>query len=272
MPGPELATTPPSTFFYVASITYAVATLLYLVSLGGTGNRFRRLAPWLVLFAFVAHAVDISLRGFESVHPATSVRESFGFLSWILVGALLFFGRRDGLAPLGALVAPLACIMLVIARLSPSGQAVTGMTGLGRIHIATATVGVALFTLATAVSMIYLLQERNLKHKRFDGLLFRSTAALETLDRLSGRLSTVGFPIFTLSMILGAYWVSQRGGGFSRVEYPIAMITWFAFGGLVIGRQTGHLRGRRAALTTLLGFGAALVVLLLYFARRSVVS
>lgn len=249
---------------------YVAASVFFLSSLAPTPPWVRRLARIAVLAAFIAHGVDIGWRGVEQVHPGTSVREALGFLSWIVVGAYLVLARREGLAVLGAFVAPPALVVLAAARLSPSGDAVVGLSSLGRLHIASATVGVAIFALATLVSVIYLLQERNLKRKNFEGVLFKASAALETLDKISSRLVAIGFPIFTVSMMLGGVWVSQLEQGFNRVEYPISLVTWLTFGGLVFGRLLRGFRGRRAAIATIVGFMAALAVLAIYLLRRSV--
>ncbi len=268
---PEIVTTPPSLAFYVAMAAYVVATCFYLGSF--TSKEWMRTAArYSLLLAFIAHGVDIGWRGVERVHPGTSVRESLGFLAWIVVGAYLYLARRAALVVLGAFVAPLALIILAAARLSPSGEPMTGLSTLGRLHIASATVGVAIFSLATAVSLVYLLQERNLKKKNFDGLIFKSSAALETLDTMARRLVAIGFPIFTLSMMLGGVWVAQLKQGFNRVEYPIAFVTWLAFGALVLGRSLRGLQGRRAALMTIVGFASALMVLGIYLLRRAVVG
>ena len=67
-----------------------------------------------------------------------------------------------------------------------------------------------MFALASALSAIYLVEERALKKKKFDALAFKDKGApLESLDRLSHRLIWVGFPIFTVALVLGAIWVSQ---------------------------------------------------------------
>jgi ABC-type uncharacterized transport system permease subunit len=272
VPVAQIVTTAPSPAFYVAMAAYVAASILYLSSLAPVPDWVRRAARLAVIAAFVAHGFDIGWRGVEHVHPGTSIRESLGFFSWIVVGAYLFLARREGLAVLGAFVAPLALIVLAGARLSPTGDAVEGLGSLGRLHIATATVGVAIFALATIVSVIYLMQERNLKRKNFDGVLFKASASLETLDKLSSRLIAIGFPIFTVSMMLGGIWVAQLQQGFMRIEYPIALVTWLTFGGLIFGRMLRGYRGRRAAVATILGFVAALVVLGIYLLRSSVVG
>ena len=266
----EIVTTAPSPAFYVAMALYIAASAFYLSSLAPVPAWVRRAARWAILVAFLAHGVDIGWRGVEHVHPATSVREALGFLSWLVIGAYLILGRREGLSILGAFVAPVTLVVLAAARLSPSGEAMSGLSTLGRIHIASATVGVAIFSLATVVSMLYLLQERNLKRKRFDGVLFKSSAALETLDKLASRLVAIGFPIFTISMMLGGIWVAQLKSGFGRVEYPISFVTWLTFGGLVLARSTRGFSGRRAALATIVGFMAAAFVMAIYFLRRSI--
>jgi ABC-type uncharacterized transport system permease subunit len=161
--------------------------------------------------------------------------------------------------------------ILCAARLTPSGGELAGLNALGRVHISLATLGIAIFALATAVGAVYLLEARNLKNKRFDGILFRRGVALETLDTLLHRLIVVGFPIFTIAMMLGALWASQRAvNWYERPEYAISMVTWVAFGGLLLGRTTSGWRGRKAALLTIAGFSAAVIVLLIYLARRAV--
>ncbi len=263
-----MLTTAPSPAFFVALVVYGVGSLLYVSAFVKVPAWVRNAARWTLVVAFLVHGIDIGWRGVESVHPGTSVREAMGFLSWVMVGGYLYYSFKSQAHAVGAFVAPAALGILAAARLSPSGQPLPGLTAIGRIHISLATVGVALFALATAVAAVYLLQERNLKGKRFDGVLFKRGLALETLDELSHRLIKIGFPIFTVAMMLGAVWVSQLERGFDVVVWPLAMFTWLAFGGLIVARTTKGWRGRKAAVLTILGFSAALLVLIVYLGRR----
>src|SRR5690606_10387874 len=109
-------------------------------------------------------------------------------------------------------------------RLSPAGEQRHGLTLLGRVHISLATVGVAIFALASALAAIYLLEERNLKRKKFDALSFKNPdASLDALDALSQRLVQAGFLVFTVAVALGIAWVAQRDGSMTRPEYPVAI-------------------------------------------------
>ena len=205
----QVITVAPSPAFHVALVLYGVAALLYISAFVEAPRWMAPAARWALICAFVAHGVDIGWRGVEHVHPGTSVREALGFLAWIMVGGYLWWSWRLKLALLGAFVAPAALAILAIARLSPSGEPMTGLGTLGRIHISLATLGVAIFFLATFVAGMYLLEDRSIKRKEFDKVLFKRGAALDTLDRLSHRLVVIGFPIFTASLMLGVVWVGR---------------------------------------------------------------
>lgn len=258
----------PSPAFWIAVVMYtAAAATLLLVLVGHT--RLRKVALALVVIAFAAHGTDIGWRGVEHVHPAQSVREALGFLAFIITGGYLAVNMRYRLTLGGAAVMPVALVLLVIARLTPAGTAPDDLSALGRIHISLATVGVAVFALASVLSMIYLVEERALRRKKFDTLAFKAEGApLEALDRLSLRLIWVGLPIFTVSLVLGAIWVPEIGEAMFRPEYALASLTWLFFAGLLVMRQVYGWRGRRAARLTLAGFSAALLVLVIYLVRR----
>jgi ABC-type uncharacterized transport system permease subunit len=264
----RLLSVAPSPAFWAAVVAYMAASAALLVVLGGHA-RLRPLALVLVGAAFVAHGADIGWRGTQHVHPAQSVREALGFLSFIITGGYLLASTRYRLTLGGVAVLPISLVLLVVARLTPAGTAPDDLSTLGRIHISLATVGVGVFALASALSAIYLVEERALRRKRFDTLAFKDKGApLEALDRLSHRLIWVGFPIFTIALVLGAIWVSKLGESLDRPEYPLAVVTWSFYAALLVVRQVYGWRGRRAARLTLAGFAAALLVLLIYLVRR----
>jgi len=260
----------PSPAFWIALVLYLAAALAFVLGAAGR-TRWSRAAHVLMTIAFVAHGIDIGWRGVDHVHPAESVREALGLLAWLLAGGYLAAASRYRLELAGAVVAPVALGLLAAARLTPAGNEPAGLTTLGRIHIMLAIVGVSVFAVASALAAIYLIEERSFKAKKLDSIAWRSGGApLEALDKLANRLVVVGFPIFTLAMVLGVVWVSDRGGSFDRPEYGLALVTWTSFATLLATRVAYGWRGRRAARLTLIGFGAALTVLAIYLVRRVV--
>jgi ABC-type uncharacterized transport system permease subunit len=266
----RLLSVAPSPAFWIAIVLYLAAALAFVV--GATGRaRWSRAAHVLMTFAFVSHGIDIGWRGVDHVHPAESVREALGLLSWLLAGGYLAAASRYRLELAGAVVAPVSMGILLAARLTPAGNEPTDLTALGRIHIMLAIVGVSVFAVASALAAIYLLEEKRFKQKKLDSLVWKAGGApLEALDRLANRLVVVGFPIFTLAMVLGVVWVSERHESFDRPEYPLALVTWLSFATLLGTRVAYGWRGRRAARLTLVGFGAALTVLVIYLVRRAI--
>jgi ABC-type uncharacterized transport system permease subunit len=259
----------PSPAFWVAVVMYAIASALLFVVLAGKSN-LRPIAVMFVLFAWIAHGTDIGWRGVQGAHPAQSVREALGFLAFIITSGYLLASTRYRLTLGGVVVMPVSLILLVLGRLTPAGKA-EDLSTLGRIHISLATLGVGVFALASALSAIYLVEDRALKRKKFEGIAFKERGApLESLDRLAHRLVWVGFPIFTIALVLGAVWTAKLGKSPARIENLLAVITWFAFATLLVARQIYGWRGRRAARLALIGFAAAVAVLLIYLVRRVV--
>ncbi len=266
----RLLSVTPSPAFWVAVVLYGLASVGFLLTFLQNRLGWLGAARALLVLALIAHGVDIGWRGVLRVHPAASVREALGLLAWIIAGGYLLAALRYRLELAGAILSPIVLGVLIAARLSPVGQPQADLTLLGRIHISLATVGVGVFALATALASIYLIEERNLKKKRFDNLSFKhQDAPLEALDKLSQRLVLAGFPVFTAAVVLGITWVAQRGDTMLRPEYPIAIITWLTYAALVAVRLGLGWRGRRTAWMAVAGFGAALMVLAIYFVRRA---
>jgi len=266
----RLLSVPPSAAFWIAIALYGCATIAYLLSFVAGKARAGQAARLLLLAGVIAHSVDIGWRGVEHVHPAASVREALGFLAFVAAGGFLAATWRYKVDLAGVVAAPATLATLAVARLSPVGVQQEGLNSLGRIHIMLAVTGVAMFAIATVLSLLYKLEERSLKAKRFDALTFKhSRTPLESLDQLSHRLVLAGFPIFTVAVITGVIWVGQRGTGFGRPEYPFAIASWLAFATLLIMRLVYGWRGRRSANLTLVGFGASVAVLVIYLLRRS---
>jgi ABC-type uncharacterized transport system permease subunit len=258
----------PGPWFWAAAAFYALAGVLHLGFLLGLKDRAMRSALAAFVLAFLLHMCEIGARGIAGLHPASSAREALGFVAWLLAGGYLLARIRFRIDAVGAFLAPASLVLLVTARFSPSsGESTAGLGVLGRVHISLATAGVSVFALATALAVVYIVAERQLKHKHL-GALVRKGVALETLDTLVHRCVQVGFPIFTVAMVTGAWWSARRAGGM-RGEYLIAMVAWAAFAALLVARTTAGWRGRRAALMTIVGFTSALVVLAIYLARAA---
>jgi ABC-type transport system involved in cytochrome c biogenesis permease subunit len=101
---------------------------------------------------------------------------------------------------------------------------------------------------------MYLLQEREVKGKRF-GALFSRLPSLDALDTLNQRLVRAGFVSYTVALIAGtvtatAIWKSPWSWDPQQI---ISLGVWILYGAMVQLRHTGW-HGRRYAVLTLVGF------------------
>ena len=110
---------------------------------------------------------------------------------------------------------------------------------------------------------MYLLQERELKKKRF-GLFYTRLPSLEALDNLNNHCLAVGFPLLTLGIITGSIWAKQAWGTYWQWDpkETWSLITWFIYAALVHARLTVGWRGRKAAWLSIVGFLAVLFTFL----------
>ncbi|HJZ86246.1 MAG TPA: cytochrome c biogenesis protein CcsA [Polyangia bacterium] len=252
-------------------LLYGLSCALYLAFLVAPRDGLARLARVALVLGLLAHTADIGVRCVHGLHPVATAQEAVSFAAWLLVGAYLVISLRYRSVVVGGFVAPVALVGMVLARLSPSAPAAVppgGLSTIGRIHITLSMIGVAMFALAAAVAVIYLVSESQLKAKKI-GILQQRGLPLATLDALGHRCITLGFPVFTIAIVTGAVWVAQLhvAGAALRPEYSISMMTWLAFGALLLARAAAGWQGRRAAWLTLAGFGGALAVVLIYLMR-----
>lgn len=257
----------PSSASFLAIALYGICGFAFFLS-ATKKQKYSKVARWILLAAFLVHAVDISLRAVESVHPGYSVYEALGFTAWVVAGGFWLITRNHSLDLIGVFVGPALMVVLVLARLWPDVPNETDFGLLGRIHISLASVGVGVFCLATVTSLLYLVSERTLRNKQFDGVVFKQNISLAALDRWSSRFVLLGFPIFTASLLIGAVYASYKAVPWaSRPEYPLAAATWLTFAVLLVLRLGYGWRGRKAAWLTVGGFSIALLVFGVYFVR-----
>jgi ABC-type uncharacterized transport system permease subunit len=246
---------------------YGLACAGFLSFLLASREKLARAGRLAFAAGFIAHTIDIAIRCVHGLHPVATTPEAMSFAAWLIALGYLIIALRYPIAAVGAFVAPVSLVLVVLARVTPAGGPRSGaLSALGRVHITLSTAGLALFALAAAAAVIYLVSESQLKSKKF-GLLFHRGPPLATLDLIGHRCITVGFPVFTVAIVTGAIWVARLRQGPLRPEYPLSMVTWLAFAALLVARTTAGWQGRRAAWLTLAGFGGALAVVLIYLLR-----
>jgi len=252
-----------------------LAAALYVVAAAGYVLYFARprhvlaarFGAWLLSFAAVVHVASIGLacKEFGGLEWFT-LRGGFVLMAWLIAVAYLVVLRFYHLPSVGAFVTPMVLLVLAPTLFADGNSAAvareTARDPRLTFHIVSASLGVALFGLAFGVALMYLLQEREVKGKKF-GVLFSRLPPLQSLDLLTQRLVRLGFVIFTVALLGGSLLAHKvwKGAWWSDPQQVRSVIIWLLYGAMVQLRHAGW-HGRRYAQLTMVGFVLVIVSML----------
>ncbi|XOF34917.1 MAG: inner membrane protein YpjD [Candidatus Electrothrix sp. YB6] len=253
--------------FQASLAAYFCAAVFYLFFFVRQKKQLRKVARRVFLSAAVLHTVNILARYLEAEHtPITSIHETVSFFAWSVAWCHLSFRWRYTVTNSGPFTSVITVLLMLIASLAsreifplpPEMQ-----SWLLPVHASISIIADAFLTLAAIGGVMYLLQERELKQKRF-GFFFSRLPSLDALDKLNQHCISIGFPLMTLGMFAGYIWAQQIWGGRPWQWSPkivSAVLTWLLYAGLMHQRFTVGWRGRRAAQITVVAFCAVLITL-----------
>jgi ABC-type uncharacterized transport system permease subunit len=254
--------------FIAACCTYTLTAVAYFVLLGTGRPAAQRAGTLLLLLAAALHVAFL----FADSHNHAQlfdVRQMLTIGSLAIVGAQLIAMLYGKLAVLGAFVTPIAFLMFLAAGLGHSVPEVPEdvRSMLLPAHVLVNVLGLAAFTMAFAVALAYLIQERLLLRRRISGL-FTRLPPLDVLDSLGLKLLLVGFPLFTAGSVSGAIWAARMPVTLTPAQM-IGLVAWAVFAAVLFLRVAAGWQGKRAAIGTLVGFACALSVLVGYAIRAT---
>jgi ABC-type uncharacterized transport system permease subunit len=247
--------------FWPALVAYGEAAVAYVGEARRPGVA-GRLAIWGVRIGWLAQtALLVAQAARANGFPWSSWAGSLNLFVWLVVGAYLIWGCRPRYRLLGLAVVPFAAVLFVLAGLG-GGTGVDARSDYPNVflvlHVGLILVAFAGFTLAAALSALYLWQERRLK-RRASTILRRQVPALARLDELAARTISVALPALTLGIAVGIARLNDRGGGFDALM-AVTVLTWAVYGVALALRHFAGWRGRRAAYLVLAGFLLVAVV------------
>jgi len=246
-------------FFELAMTAYLVVAVLFMVFLAGRRETLSRVCLVGTIVGFVFHTLAIGQQWMTTGgFPVTNQFEAASFFSWTLVLAFLLFDFRYKSHVLGAFVVPLAFLSVLSAAFLRGGaQPIDpGLRTMGlSMHTSLILLGAAAFCLSFAVAIMYLIQMRLLKSKRFNSM-YHHLPPLDACDRLIARGVQVGFLFTTLGILggsIGAKFVWGSYWDFSPKQNLSAMI-WGYYLVMLVGRHRFGIRAKRGAYMAVLGF------------------
>ena len=246
--------------FWPALVAYGEAAVAYAGDARHPGLA-GRLATWGVRVGWLLQTALLIVQAADAdSFPWATWAGSLNLFVWLVVSVYLFWGCRTRYRLLGLAVMPLAAGLLVLARVGGgTGEAAHShySTVFLVLHVGLVSFAFAAFTLAAALSALYLWQERRLKDRRAGGLLGRAPSLL-TLETLAGRTIAVALPALTVGIVAGLVRLRDQSAAVDALM-GVTLVAWFVYAAYVLLRYEAGWRGRRAAYLALVGFAFVIV-------------
>lgn len=252
---------------YVVSAIHAVLAFL------NKRRTLQRVSEWAMAIGFLLHtAALIADWAIDGHYPLFYQRETLSFLAWTLVASYALVVYRYGARALGSVTLPIVSVLIFVAVITHSAApdrteaSTVSATWLFPVHTTLLISAYAAFFVVFLASIMYLLQERELKLKTF-GAIFHRLPSLTTVNEIATSSAAIGLTLLTVGIATGMVWASSRDGRLwhNDPKEIFAALTWLLYVLLILHRSTAGWRGRPAAWMGVAGFA---LVLLTFFATR----
>lgn len=240
---------------------YAICVAQSILALTSRRPVVPRIALASLAFAFGAHTGWLLLKGIRTGRcPLVGTEEMCAFLSWCLVIAYIIAARWYRADALKAFIFPIVLVLVTIAAISPdASNSLAGQNnpfqGLLFVHAGFLLLAYAAFFVAFGSGLMYLIQERELKSKKFGPISYR-LPSLETCDKISFKSMAIGFIFLTLGIAAGIGWQRARDGVYWHGEPTeiFSVFSWVIYLLIIQTRMSAGWRGRTVALASIISF------------------
>jgi ABC-type uncharacterized transport system permease subunit len=247
----------------VAVFLYGIAALAVLPAALYDRPRWRHIAIPATVAAVLFHFVSLA-EMLNAAHHALPVdtHETQALLGLLLAGAFLLVYWRYKTVSLGVFILPICFLLCLIPAFHP-GQETEPFpllhTGWIFLHVALLLAAYAALLISLCASLLYLIQERRLKHK-LPALSW--LPPLETTDQIALKSLLFGLPCMTAGLLIGSL-IAQVTVGASYFRDPkilLAFAMWLVYIAMIHIRRISGLRGRRAVYLSTFVFFVVLAV------------
>jgi len=211
------------------------------------------------VFHFVSVLESVKLSDFDNSWSVHQVESLLAFLLMAFFFAIYAFYRT---ASPGIAVFPLAFVLTLSAQSysEPSTLVPPQFSRWIYVHIALIMIGYSALIISFVASILYLIQEKNLKAKGI-GSFWSRLPALATIDEIGYRVLIFGFPFMTFGLIAGSVLAEAKFGAeyFKDPKVLLSALMWLVYTVLLYTRWSAGWRGRRAAYLAACAFAAAAV-------------
>jgi len=253
----------------ILPLGYLLVVLAYLAVFAGQPEWIDRVATPLARTVVGLHALYLVLSTVAFRHvPIANVWEVFTLLAFALaiVYLVLEWQHKDRATGVFMLSLPLLFQIMASAFVVHSQEVDPILKSpLFGMHVLSAMMGYAAFSLAAVYGTLYVLLYRELKKKRM-GLVFRRLPPLESLSRLNIKALVFGWGTLTLAILLGIGWAASLKASGELVgnfvvdpKFVSTVVVWILYGSCLCGRYVLKWSSRNLAYTPVGTFALMIV-------------
>ncbi|RKZ16906.1 hypothetical protein DRQ53_05015 [bacterium] len=253
--------------FWGATTLYGVALVSYLMWFRRGDERIGVWASSLLWLAVVAHGFGLAVLGLtRGFGPPTNLGETLSLVG--LATALIYLylevqGKERGLAPFTLVV--VLGMMIAASSIGPAFLVSPLLRqALFPPHASAIILAMAGFTTGAVLSVAYLLQDRELRHKRH-GLLLRRLPSLQGLDAMLRRSTRTGWIFLTLAIAFGSVLWHDINGIYWEWDPKqcMTLTAWLLYAAALLLRRARGWHGARLARANLIAFSTVLLGMVL---------
>lgn len=256
--------------YWLAMALYAAATVLYAYFFVDKRRTLSLAATFLTGAGFLCNTASIGLRSISTGGTQLAGPNSLVLAAWTLVLVYFIVEHVVRLKVYGAVLVPVSALLLMVAQL----LGVNGAAGVALnaeqmrqvdawqigIHVGLVMLANAMFAVGAAASIVYLVQEKQLKKHKVN-IFFKRLPSLAQTDTIARRAIAWAYPVYTAALLLGTtraiqlvpmWWLDLR--------VMLAGVVWLVFGAYLFLRYQRHVPGRSAAWVAVAGLVAVIVL------------
>ena len=255
------------TIVLIATAAYLFATILLVRNVAAGRPDPGRWWCWPAALGVVAHGLyHVLVATGTSGGPDMHFFAALSLVSLGMAAMTTVVGAQGRMAALGVLALPLALLLLLVYHFYGHVPA-PPLDWRLQLHAWLALLAYAALAIAALLALMLWAQDRALRRRSFNAWL-RALPPLTELEHLLFRTIAVGFALLTAALLTGALFVNDLLAQHLVHKTVLSVLSWLAFGALLLGRWRLGWRGTRAAGWTL----AAMALLLLAFFGSSFVQ
>ena len=194
---------------------------------------------------------------------------ALSLMGWMVALLVIVMGFGRPTENLSLVFLPAAAICLLLELLLPGERLLVDSAVIGLdIHILLSITAYSLLAMASVQAIVLAIQERQL-HNKHPLRVMRMFPPLQTMEELLVQLLAIGFFLLSLSLATGLMFVHDIFGQHLSHKIFWAVLAWFIFGLLLLGRWARGWRGKILIGWTLGGFT---FLVLSYFGSKLVLE